>query len=73
VVNAVRPLLHTLANADPNEAVRRLAILCLRNASPQPDTIRLLHGLAEDEDQERQLRDAARKVGDVLRKKAPGR
>ena len=27
-VNSVRPLLHNLANADDNEAVRRLAILC---------------------------------------------
>src|SRR5919202_2478024 len=31
VVNAVRPLLHTLASADPNQAVRRLAVVCLRN------------------------------------------
>src|ERR687883_770788 len=32
-VNDVRPLLHTLANADDNEAVRRLAIVTLRNGS----------------------------------------
>src|SRR6266700_4966768 len=38
-VNAVRPLLHSLANSDPNQAVRRLAVLCLRNGSPQRDTI----------------------------------
>ena len=36
VVNQVRPKLHSLASADGNEAVRRLAIVCLRNASPQP-------------------------------------
>jgi hypothetical protein len=70
VVNAVRPMLHTLANADDNNAVRRLAIMTLKNASPQPDTIRLLKGLADDDEQDRELRDAARKVSEVLRKKA---
>jgi HEAT repeat protein len=70
VVNQVRPMLHTLANADDNEAVRRLAILCLKNASPQPDTIRLLKGLADDDEQARDLRDAAGKVAELLRKKA---
>jgi HEAT repeat protein len=70
VVNAVRPMLHTLANADPNNAVRRLAIVTLKNASPQPDTIRLLKGLSEDDEQERELRDAARKVAEALRKKS---
>jgi HEAT repeat protein len=70
VVNAVRPMLHTLANADDNQAVRRLAILCLKNASPQQDTIRLLRGLADDDEQDRELRDAARKVSELLRKKA---
>jgi HEAT repeat protein len=70
VVNAVRPMLHTLANADSNNAVRRLAIMTLKNASPQPDTIRLLNGLAEDDEQDRELRDAARKVAELLRKKS---
>jgi HEAT repeat protein len=73
VVNAVRPMLHTLANADPNNAVRRLAIVTLKNASPQPDTIRLLKGLADDDEQERELRDAARKVSELLRKKSGGK
>ena len=49
-VNDVRPLLHTLANADDNEAVRRLALVCLRNGSPQRDTIVLLEHLADDDD-----------------------
>jgi len=70
VANAVRPLLHTLADADGNSAVRRLAIMTLRNASPQPDTIRLLKGLADDDEQDRELRDAARKVAETLRKKS---
>ena len=52
-VNAVRPLLHTLATADANEAVRRLAIVCLRNGSPHRDTIVLLEGLADDDEQDR--------------------
>src|SRR5690242_21913557 len=33
-VNGVRPLLHTMATADGNAAVRRLAILCLKTGSP---------------------------------------
>lgn len=70
VVNQVRPKLHSLANGDGNEAVRRLAIVCLKNASPQPDTIRLLMGMAEDDEQDRELRDTARKVAEVLRKKS---
>src|SRR6266849_6556281 len=44
VVNSVRPVLHRLASADDNQAVRRLAIVCLRNGSPQRDTIVLLEG-----------------------------
>jgi HEAT repeat protein len=69
-VNAVRPLLHTLANSDPNQAVRRLAIVCLRNGSPQRDTIVLLNGLAEDDEQDEELRAAAKKVAGLLRRKA---
>ena len=69
-VNAVRPLLHTLANSDPNAAVRRLAILCLRNGSPQRDSIVLLQGLAEDDEQDQALRAAAKRVAGDLRKKA---
>jgi HEAT repeat protein len=72
-VNAVRPLLHTLANSDPNQAVRRLAVINLRNGSPQRDSIVLLQGLAESDDQEDELRAAARRVADSLRKKAARR
>jgi hypothetical protein len=45
-INSVRPLLHTMATADGNGAVRRLAILSLKNGSPQRETIVLLEGLA---------------------------
>jgi len=72
-VNAVRPLLHGLLNADPNPAVRRLAIVCLRNGSPQRDTIVLLNGIADDDDQDAQLRATARRVAAGLRKKAGAR
>ena len=69
VVNQVRPLLHQLANADPNSAVRRLAVLALRNTSPQPDTIVLLDHLAASDDEDRDLRQSAAKVAEALKKK----
>jgi HEAT repeat protein len=72
-VNSMRPLLHELASHDPNEAVRRLAVVCLRNGSPQPDTIRLLSGLAEDDEEDRELREAARRVSVILTKKSRAR
>ena len=72
-VNAVRPLLHQLANADDNQAVRRLAIVCLRNGSPSRDTIVLLTGLAGDDDLERDLRETAAKVAAALKKRADTR
>jgi hypothetical protein len=72
-VNSVRPLLHTLANADDNDAVRRLAILCLRHGSPQRDTLVLLHGIAEEEGTERELRETAAKVAAELEKRAKTR
>lgn len=69
-VNSARALLHELATHDPNAAVRRLAVICLRHGSPQRDTIVLLSGLAEDDDQDRALREAAKKVAAALTKKA---
>jgi hypothetical protein len=69
-VNADRPLLHKLANADDNAAVRRLAILCLKNGSAQRDTIVLLEGLAGDEDEDRELRATAKRVAELLTKKS---
>jgi HEAT repeat protein len=72
LVNANRPLLHTLVNADPNVAVRRLAVLCLKNGSPSADTITLLGHLASESD-ERALRDGAEAVQQVLKKKSAAR
>jgi HEAT repeat protein len=73
VVNQNRPLLHSIVSADPNQAVRRLATVCLRNGSPQRETIVLLAGLAEDDEQEPELRKTARAVSAELRKRAATR
>jgi hypothetical protein len=70
VVNAVRATLHEMATRDANGAVRRLAIVTLRNGSPQRDTILLLNGLAGDEEQAPELRAAAKRVAEELRKRA---
>jgi hypothetical protein len=70
VVNSIRPLLHRLVSSDGNQAVRRLAIHCLRNGSPQRETIVLLNGLADDDEQESELRKTARSVAAELRKRA---
>jgi HEAT repeat protein len=73
VVNDVRSLLHELANADGNAAVRRLAVLALKNGSARPDTIQILSRLGEDEEQPRDLRQTAAKVAQLLRRKTPRR
>jgi HEAT repeat protein len=72
-VNSYRPLLHELAARDPNVAVRRLAVLCLKNGSPQRDTIQLLEGIAESEETEPDLRKTARVVQAALKKRAVAR
>ena len=69
LVNAARSRLHSLANDDPNQAVRRLAVLCLRNGSPTADTITLLAHLGEESD-EKELRAAATAVHQSLKKKS---
>jgi HEAT repeat protein len=70
LVNSMRSLLHTMASSDANQAVRRLAIVCLRNGSPQRETIVLLSGLAEDDEEELELRKTARTAAAELRKRA---
>jgi HEAT repeat protein len=69
VVNGVRSLLHELAANDGNDAVRRLAIVALKNGSAQRDTIQILTSLGEDDEQSRELRDAATKIAQLLRRK----
>ena len=72
-VNGVRRILHELASNDGNEAVRRLAIVCLKNGSAQRDTQVLLEGLAQDDEQSRELRETARKVAQLLARKSRSR
>ena len=72
IANAVRPLLHTLANADPNAAVRRLAVLALKNGSPARETLTLLAHLAQ-EAEEKELRATASAVHAALKRKASTR
>ena len=73
VVNGARSLLHTLANADPNAAVRRLAVIALKNGSPHSDTLVLLDHIAESDEEDRELRAAAQRVSEALRKRARAR
>jgi HEAT repeat protein len=69
-VNSFRPLLHDLAARDPNVAVRRLAVVCLRNGTPQRDTIQLLDGIADSDDEDAELRKTARSVSALLLKRS---
>jgi HEAT repeat protein len=69
-VNGMRRQLEDLARADPNAAVRRLAIVCLKNGSPARETITLLDGLAEDDEQDGDVRKTARAVATALTKKS---
>jgi hypothetical protein len=70
-VNSVRPLLHKmLADEEENPAVRRLAVLALKNGSAQQDTIVLLQGLAVDDEADGDLRRAAGSVVQALKRKA---
>ena len=72
LVNGVRAMLHALATADANAAVRRLAVLSLKNGSPARDTLTLLEHLADDAE-EKELRAAAASVHRALKRKAAAR
>jgi hypothetical protein len=70
-VNSVRPLLHKmLSDSDENAAVRRLAVLALKNGSAQRETIVLLEGTAADDDEDADLRRAAATIAQELKRKA---
>jgi HEAT repeat protein len=69
-VNEVRALLHELLTSDDNEAVRRLAVVALKNGSARPDTIQILSSLGDNDEQPRELREAAAKVAQLLRRKS---
>jgi hypothetical protein len=68
-VNDLRSLLHELVANDPNEAVRRLAVVALKNGPARPDTIQILASLGDDDEQPRELRESAAKVAQLLRRK----
>jgi HEAT repeat protein len=72
-INSARPLLHSLTNSDPNQAVRRLAVFCLRNGSPHRDTITLLEHIGDNDEEDRELRSAANRVAGELKKRAATR
>jgi len=70
-VNANRPLLHTIvSDAEENPAVRRLAVMALKNGSPQRDTVVILEGIAGDDEEDREVRAAAKRVAELLKRKA---
>jgi HEAT repeat protein len=72
-VNSFRPLLHELVARDPNSAVRRLAVVCLKNGSANRDTLQILEGIATADESEPELRKATRAVHAALRRKAAAR
>ena len=70
IVNSSRRTLHELVGGDPNGAVRRLAIVCLKNGTAARETIAILRGLADSDDEDRQLKETAEKIAALLQKKA---
>ena len=72
-VNSVRRLLHDLATGDGNSAVRRLAVMSLKNGSPERVTIGILEGLAQDDEADAELRRAAAAVAQQLKRKQGAR
>jgi hypothetical protein len=69
-VNAYRSLLHELASNDSNVAVRRLAIVCFKNGTPARETILILDGIADDDENDAEVRKTARSVSLLLVKKS---
>ena len=69
-VNGMRRMLESIASSDSNMAVRRLAIVCLKNGSPQRETILLLNGLADDDEQDAEVKSTAKAVATALQKRA---
>jgi hypothetical protein len=49
--------------------VRRLAVICLKNGSPQRDTIVILEGLTANDDADRELRAVAKRTAELLKQK----
>jgi hypothetical protein len=68
-INTLRPTLHKLVDSDPQMAVRRLALVCLRNGPTRGDTIGLLQGIAENDEADKEVRATAAAVLAALKKK----
>jgi HEAT repeat protein len=68
LVNSLRPLLHRLLDSDGNEAVRRLAVITLAQGPPNRETLVLLDHLADDDEASGELRNAAKRVGQTLKR-----
>lgn len=73
VINSIRPLLHELVTHDGNDAVRRLGVVALKNGSADRATIQILSSLGSDDEQPRELREAATKIAQQLKRKASAR
>jgi hypothetical protein len=68
-INTLRSTLHKLVDSDPQMAVRRLALVCLRNGPSRGDTIGILQGLAENDEADKEVRSTAAAVLVALKKK----
>jgi predicted outer membrane protein len=58
------------ADGEENSAVRRLAVMALKNGSAQRETIVLLEGLAADDEADGDLQRAAGTIAQGLKRKA---
>jgi hypothetical protein len=72
-INTLRSSLHRLVDSDPQMAVRRLALVCLRNGPPRGDTIGILSGLAGNDEADKEVRATAIQVLAALKKKTDKR
>src|SRR5262249_19550271 len=70
VVNGVRPLLDEIVAHDGNEAVRRLAVVSLKNGSSDPPPTQPPPGVSGDDERPGERREAAAKVAQALRGKS---
>ena len=68
-INTLRPTLHKLVDSDPQMAVRRLALVCLRNGPSRGDTIGILQGIAENDEADKEVKATAAAVLAALKKK----
>jgi HEAT repeat protein len=68
-INTLRSTLHKLVDSDPQMAVRRLALVCLRNGPTRGDTVGILQGITENDEGDKEVRATAAAVLTALKKK----